>query len=85
MQSSGQHHIPAALLPGNNHGDPLNRKVLGRKSRSERFAEEKFFVPPPGLEPLAVEPVPLSWYRQRCSAPSRTIIYLIIRIKSMEE
>jgi hypothetical protein len=37
-------------------------QILGHQSRSERFGEEKVFVPLPGLELLAVESVPLSLY-----------------------
>jgi hypothetical protein len=55
---SGQHHVPAALLPGTESPVPLDRRLGGPQSWSGLRGEKKIFDPP-GLElrPSVVQPV----------------------------
>jgi hypothetical protein len=51
MVVSGQIHSPAALPPGKSPSYPLDRRLGGPQSRSERDGEEKNSQPLPGIEP----------------------------------
>jgi hypothetical protein len=51
MEVSGQLHAPAALLPGKELLDPLDRRMGGPQNRSGRGGEEKNSQPPSGIEP----------------------------------
>jgi hypothetical protein len=43
MEVSGELHAPAALLPGKSPNKPLNTRLGGPLSQSERFEEQKNF------------------------------------------
>jgi hypothetical protein len=51
MEVSGQLHAPAALLTGKSPRYPLDKKLGGPQSRSERGDEEKNSQSPPHIEP----------------------------------
>jgi hypothetical protein len=55
MEVSGQLHAPAASLPGKELQYPLDRRLCGPQSRSER-GEEKNSQPLSGLEPPIIQP-----------------------------
>jgi hypothetical protein len=48
---SGQFHTHAALPRGNSSRYPLDRRLCGPQSRSERCGVEKDLLPLPGTEP----------------------------------
>ena len=54
MGVGGQRHAPAALHPGKTRY-PLCRKPGGSQGRSGRMRKTS---PPPGFDPLTVQPVP---------------------------
>jgi hypothetical protein len=51
MEVCGQVHVPAALPFGKNPRYPMDRRLGGPHSRSERSGEEKNSHPLPGIEP----------------------------------
>jgi hypothetical protein len=57
MDLSGQFHAPAAYSQGKSHLYPLDRRLCGLQSRSERGGEEKNSRPLPRLEPPIIQPV----------------------------
>jgi hypothetical protein len=58
MRWGGQLHAPAALPPRKEPPwCPLDRRLGGPQSRSERGGEEKNSQPLPGLEPPIIQPV----------------------------
>jgi hypothetical protein len=48
---SGQLHAPAALPPGKDPWNPLDRRLGGPQNRSGHGGEEKNSQPTPGIEP----------------------------------
>jgi hypothetical protein len=51
MKVSGQLHAPAALLQGKSPWYPLDMRLGGPQSHSERGDKEKNSQPPPEIEP----------------------------------
>jgi hypothetical protein len=72
MEVSGQLHVPAALLQRKNCWYPLDRRLGGPQSRSERGGKEKNSQPLPGLEPPIIQPV----VHHYTTELSRLLIYL---------
>jgi hypothetical protein len=52
---------------------PLDRRLVGPQSRSERGGEEKNTQPPPGLEPPIIQPVAQRYTDWTITAPSRML------------
>jgi hypothetical protein len=50
MEVSSQPHAPAALPPGKKTLVPIDRRLGGLQSRSERSGKQKNSRPPPGIE-----------------------------------
>jgi hypothetical protein len=69
MDVNGEHHSPAALLPGKNLHYPLNRRLVGPQSHSGRFGEEMNLMLLSDFEHRTFQPVVWSLYRLRhCDA-----------------
>jgi hypothetical protein len=50
MEKKGQFHDPTSLSQNKRHRYPLDRRLGGPQSRSERGGEEKNSQPPPEIE-----------------------------------
>jgi hypothetical protein len=61
MEVSFQLHASATFPQGKSPLYPLERRLGGRQSRSERGSEEKNSQPLPGLEPPTIQPVAQSY------------------------
>jgi hypothetical protein len=73
MGVGGQHHAPAALLPGKTRY-PLYRRLGEPQGRS---GQARKISPPPGFDPWTVQPV-ASRYAYAITAPIIIIIIIII-------
>jgi hypothetical protein len=83
MEVSGQLHAPAALPPQEKGSwYPLDRRLGGPQSRSERGGEENNSQPPPGIELQNTERPARSpaLYRLSCHGSRVTISDCISRI-----
>jgi hypothetical protein len=58
---SGQLHAPAALPPGKNPLNPLDRRLGGLQSRSGHSGAEKNSEPLSGFKPSIIQPVVQSY------------------------
>jgi hypothetical protein len=58
MEVNGLFQVPAALPPGKEPRQPLDRRLDGPQRRSGHFGEEKNPLPLPGIELFVVQPVP---------------------------
>jgi len=50
MEETGQLHAPTGLPPGKSRRYPMDRRLGGTQSRSERGGKEKIFQFLPGIE-----------------------------------
>jgi hypothetical protein len=57
MEISGEHHVPATLLPGKSLRYPLDMRLGGPQSRSGRYGGEKKSLAPTGNRTPAVQSV----------------------------
>jgi hypothetical protein len=71
MEVSGQRHVPAAALRPGQHQYPLQRRLSGPQSQSERFGKKKDLLSLLGIQlpvrlacSLVTIPNELSWFTQ---------------------